>query len=148
MQEKDATSGQPLNRWAREELSVLNLEICAWVEERNEMAGRTRTREGRRRWQEILNRTREQLKEARRNIRIRLRELEREWWEEVIKECEEASNKGNLGEIYEELRRLGNRDSKSREGTNITTEEFAEHFKEVSKDRHERTPGQIYIKRR
>ena len=66
----------------------------------------------------------------------------------MIRECEEASNKGNLGEIYEELRRLGNRDSKSREGTNITTEEFAEHFKEVSKDRHERTPGQIYIKRR
>ena len=76
-------------------------------------------------------------------MRIRLRELEREWWEEVIRECEEASSRGNLGEMYGVLRRLGNRDSKSREGTNITTEELAEHFKEVSKDRYERTPGQI-----
>ena len=137
---------QVANPWTvghEEELSVLNLEICAWVEERNEMAGRTRTREGRRMWQERLNRAREQLKEARRNMRIRLRELEREWWEEVIRECGEASNRGNLGEMYGALRRLGNRDSKSREGTNITTEEFAEHFKEVSEDRYERTPGQI-----
>ena len=135
---------QVANPWKvghEEELSVLNLEICAWVEERNEMAGRTR--EGRRRWQERLNRASEQLKEARRNMRIRLKKLEREWWEEVIRECKEASNRGNLGEMYRALRRLRNRDSKSREGTNITTEEFAEHFKEVSKDRYERTPGQI-----
>ena len=100
------------------------------------------TREGRGRWQERLNRAREQLKEARRNMRIRLRELEREWWEEVIRECEEASNRGNLVEMYGALKRLGNRDSKSRESTIITTEEFAEHFKEVSKDRYERTPRQ------
>ena len=45
--------------------------------------------------------------------------------------------------MYGPLRRLGNRDSKSREGTNITTGEFVEHFKDVSKDRYERTPGQI-----
>ena len=114
----------PWTVWHEEELSVLDLEICAWVEERNEMAGRTRTREGRRRWQERLNRAREQLKEARRNMRIRLRELEREWWKEVIRECEEASNRGNLCEMYGALRRLGNRDSKSREGTNIITEDL------------------------
>ena len=61
----------------------------------------------------------------------------------MIRECEEASNRGNLGEMYGALRRLGNRDSRTREGTNITTEEFTEHFKEVSRDRYERTPGQI-----
>ena len=78
------TSGQPFGPWT----FGVNLEICAWVEERDEMAGRTRIGEGRGRWQERLNSAKEQLRGARRNIRIRLRELEREWWEEVIRECE------------------------------------------------------------
>ena len=64
-------------------------------------------------------------------------QLEREWWEEKIDLCEEASRVGNIGEMHKILRELGGRDRKAMEGHNITKEEFKEYFQRVSQDRYE-----------
>ena len=71
----------------------------------------------------------------------RLRELERNWWENIINTCEEAANREDMGTIYSTLRTLGTRDSKPITGTTITTDDFSDHLSNVSKDRYEIDPG-------
>ena len=134
------------NPWTighEEELAMLNLQITAWVEERNNIMERTRTRAGRQRWQERLQIVRERVGEARREMKNRLRELERTWWDEIIQRCEEASRRGHIGEMYETLRTLGGRDRKAQEGHNITTETFKNHFQKITEDRYEVDPQEM-----
>ena len=88
-----------------EELAVLSMEIEAWVDRRNQLTEQTRTR----RIEPELKRTREHVRTARRNMKRRLRELERRWWDEIINKCEEADRRGNIGEVYKTLRKLGTR---------------------------------------
>ena len=137
---------QVANPWTighEEELAMLNLQIGAWVDERNRVEERTRTRAGRARWQERLEEVRGRVREARREMKNRLRQLEREWWDEIIEVCEEASRRGNIGEMYEALRKLGGRGRKAQEGNNITTEEFKDHFQKITQDRYEVEPQEI-----
>ena len=70
-------------------------------------------------------------------MKVRLRELEKEWWDEIIRRCEEASQRGDFGEMYSALKSLGGRNQKAAEGHNITTADFKEHFQQVSQDRYE-----------
>ena len=126
---------QIANPWTighEEELAYLNLQISAWVDERNRINARMRTRAGSRRWQEQLEEARRRVTEARREMKIRLRELEREWWDEIIRQCEEASQRGDIGGVYSALRSLGDRNRRATEGHNITTTDFKEHFQKVS----------------
>ena len=51
----------------------------------------------------------ERLREARRSMRVFLRRLEREWWDEKIRECEEANIRGRVGEMYSILKEVGKR---------------------------------------
>ena len=78
-------------------------------------------------------------------MKINLRRWENEWWEEIISECADACNEGRVGDMYRILRKLGCR-GKGDIGvgnTQITNEEFKEHFAGVSADRYERDPEQI-----
>ena len=137
---------QVANPWTvghEEELAYLNLQISAWVEERNRRNERMRTRAERRRGQEQLEEARRKVAEARREMKGRLRELEDEWWEEIIQRCEEASQRGDMGEMYSALKCLGDRNKKAAEGHNITTADFKEHFQQVSQDRYERGAEEI-----
>ena len=137
---------QVANPWTighEEELAYLNLQISSWVDERNRISERMRTRAGTLRWQEQMNEARRRLKEARREMKLRLRELERTWWDEIIQRCEEASQRGDIGGMYSALRNLGDRNKKAAEGHNITTADFKEHFKQVSQDRYERREDEI-----
>ena len=137
---------QVANPWTighEEELAYLNLQISAWVDERNRRNGRMRTRAQRRRGQEQLEEARRRVSEARREMKMRLRELEDEWWEEIIQRCEEASQRGDIGEMYSALKSLGDRNKKAAEGHNITTADFKEHFQQVSQDRYERGAEEI-----
>ena len=137
---------QVANPWTighEEELAYLNLQISAWVEERNRINERMRTRAESRRWQEQLEEARRRVTEARREMKIRLRELERAWWDEIIQRCEEASQRGDIGEMYSALKSLGDRKKKAAEGHNITTADFKEHFQQVSQDRYERGAEEI-----
>ena len=72
------------------------------------------------------------LKKARKLMKKRTRELEREWWDERIAECEKAARKGDFGAMYSLLRKLGTRRSKPQAGHKITTEQFKNHFSKIS----------------
>ena len=64
------------------------------------------------------------VKTARREHRSFLRRIEREWWEGVIEECEEACRLGRVGDMYKALNRLSKRDWKAPRSTTITVEQF------------------------
>ena len=48
-----------------------------------------------------------------------------------------------MGKMYKMLNDLGRRGAKPREGTNVTVNEFKEHFQRVSCERYEVDPGVI-----
>ena len=91
-----------------------------------------------------LDRARDELKEARREMKGQLRDWEKQWWEEIISKCKEAGERGDSGTVYKTLKDLGKRDWKgSVQTTNITTAEFKDHFESVSKERFENSPEEI-----
>ena len=47
-----------------------------------------------------VERLREEVKNARGELKGRMRELERDWWREKINECETACVEGRLGDMY------------------------------------------------
>ena len=72
------------------------------------------------------------------------RRWEEEWWEEILVNCENAGERGDTFEVYKNLKKLGGRGlTKAAATTNLTKEEFKEHFQKVSKDRFENTPEEI-----
>ena len=73
------------------------------------MNERLRTRAERKRWEEQMEEAKRRVTEARREMKVRLRELEKEWWDEIIRRCEEASQRGDFGEMYSALKSLGGR---------------------------------------
>ena len=72
-----------------------------------------------------------------------MRRLEREWWDERIRECEEACTEGRVGEMYKCLRKIGTRGKPASRGTTVTANEFKEFFESVTKERYEEEPGEI-----
>lgn len=67
-----------------------------------------------------------------------------EWWENILEECKNAGERGDSGMMYKTLKKLGGRDIKKESNTtNITTEEFRDHFKKVSEERFENSPEEI-----
>ena len=75
-----------------------------------------------------------------------LKGLEHEWWRGgggVIEECEEASVRGRIGDMYKCLRRLGTRERPTARSMQLTVDEFKSHFESVSKDRYEERPDVI-----
>ena len=86
----------------------------------------------------------EELKEARRDLKRNTRQWEREWWEQIITECREASERGDMGTVYKTLKKLGNRGkTKAPNTTTLTKDDFREHFKKVSDTRFENDPEEI-----
>ena len=66
--------------------------------------------------QEELDRTREEVRVARKEVRRFVRGCEREWWEGKIRECGEACERGRVGEMYKCLRLIGKRGEKAGSG--------------------------------
>ena len=91
----------------------------------------------------LLEGARNRVKTARREHRSFLRGIEREWWEGVIEECEEACRLGRVGDMYKALNRLSKRDWKAPRSTTITVEQFREHFEGITRDRYEESPRAI-----
>ena len=90
-----------------------------------------------------IERARENVRRARRDLKTFLREIEREWWQERIEECEEACATGRIGDMYKSLRKISMKGRKAGESMNITVNDFKEHFERVSKDRYENDPRVI-----
>jgi predicted transcriptional regulator len=135
-----------------DELNALNERVSVAVRLRNErvqLAGNRRRLRQRRdgRLMERLERevagAREEVKQARRALRRRLRRLEREWWENKIRECEEACATGRVGDMYKCLRKIGTRGCKAGASANICVNEFKEHFERVTCERYEEEPRVI-----
>jgi len=140
--------GRVVNPWTlgREgEIEVMRRDINRLVEARNEVVGRqeyrnrlrNRGREGEDRIGREVEAARQEVRRARGVMKSRLRAWEREWWEGKIRECEEASRTGRVGDMYKILRSLGTRGWKAPASTTITSREFREHFEGVSRDRYE-----------
>ena len=122
---------------------MLNLEINTWLGARNNILNNNRTRARRKETQGKLDQARRRQMDARRNMKKKLRRWERDWWEEIIRTCEEHNKNGKPGEMYKVLRKLGIRGNCKMEGYDITNEEFKNHFEEISKERYELNPNDI-----
>ena len=91
-----------------------------------------------------VNDSRNVLKEARKDLKRKTREWEVEWWENILEECKNAGERGDSGMMYKTLKKLGGRDIKKESNTtNITTEQFRDHFKKVSEERFKNSPEEI-----
>ena len=94
--------------------------------------------------QDQLETSKNELKEARKELQRKTRSWENEWWQERINECEQASERGDSGTVYRTLKLIGIRDiKKAPDNTTITKEQFRDHFKQVSEERFENTPEVI-----
>ena len=136
---------QIANPWTvgyEEELKSLHTEISTEVIRRNELISQT-LGESHGMLADALTASRGRLVAARKKMKKRLRQLERLWWDEIIIECENAAEKGDMGTMYKTLRKLGTRSQKLQPGTTISTDEFKAHFSNVSKDRYENDPGTL-----
>ena len=88
-----------------------------------------------------LEEARMRVRESRRRMKRRLKELEREWWQEKIDRCEEACGEGRIGEMYKILNELGMRGKqRAGRGGTLTANDFKEQFERVSQDRYEELP--------
>ena len=144
-QEKLNKKRQIANPWTvgyEEELKSLHTEISTEVMRRNELINQT-LGESHGMLADALTASRGRLVAARKKMKKRLRQLERLWWDEIIIECENAAEKGDMGTMYKTLRKLGTRSQKHQTGTTISTDEFKAHFSNVSKDRYENDPGTL-----
>ena len=83
-----------------------------------------------------LRNLRENAKVARRSQKVFMRS-------QRIKECQEACDRGRVGEMYKLLRTIGRKNLKEPASVQITAEEFKEHFERVSKERYEVEPSVI-----
>ena len=125
-----------------EEITRLRGQIQAAITRRNQAM--TRQAAGERLGIQELLEIVESLKVARKHLKRETARWEREWWESIIEECERAADTGQSGVMYKKLAMLGRRGVKTaRPTTDITKEEFKEHFAKVSKDRFENDPAVI-----
>ena len=93
---------------------------------------------------DIIEEAINELKEARIDLKRSTKKWEKDWWENILIECERASERGDSSTVYRNLKLLGTRDfKKAPTSTKISTEEFRDHFKAVSENRYENDPEVI-----
>ena len=130
-----------------EEIERMRTRISIAIERRNDLTSRIRESESiveKARLEAERQPVREELKEARKDLKRKTARWEKDWWEEILNECREAGERGDQGTVYKNLKLLGTRGmSKAPETSNITTDEFKTHFQDISKDRFENTPEEI-----
>ncbi|MCP3661889.1 MAG: hypothetical protein GY696_05230 [Gammaproteobacteria bacterium] len=125
-----------------EELQHMKSRIAGAVTERNRLA--ETARQNMQDLDQEIEQARQSLREARREMKRETRRWEKDWWNERIRECQEAEGRGDSGKMYKVLKDLGKREWKGQtDSTTITKEEFREHFKKVSEQRFENTPDDI-----
>ena len=64
-----------------------------------------------------------------------------EWWDGKIRECEDAENRVEVGNMYQIMRETGV--GTYTQATTMTTDDFRLHFSEVSKERYEVDPTEM-----
>ncbi|MEL7302028.1 MAG: endonuclease/exonuclease/phosphatase family protein, partial [Pseudomonadota bacterium] len=110
----------------------------------NEMREMDERREERVQAERELVVARRDVRECRRRMKRRLRELEREWWQEKIDRCEAACEEGRVGDMYKILREIGMRGKrKAGRGGMLTANDYKRQFERVSSERYEERPEVI-----
>ena len=61
----------------------------------------------------------------------------------MTEECEEASARGRIGDMYSSLRRMGKRERPATRSMKLIVEEFKEPFESVSRNRYQERPEVI-----
>ena len=91
-----------------------------------------------------LNEQKEELKEARKDLKRKTRQWEMEYWEGIINQCQEAADRGDAGTVYKTLKTLGQRGKTTAPNTTtLTKEDFRRQFKQISEKRFENNPEEI-----
>ena len=102
----------------------------------NEVRGMNEDEEVRMRAERELEDARRHVRECRRRMKRRLRELEREWWQEKIDRCKTACEEGRVGDMYKILREMGMKGKrKAGRGDTLTANDFKRQFERVSSER-------------
>ena len=78
-----------------------------------------------------LERARDEVKNARKEVKRFLRRIERDWWSDKINECKEACERGKIGDMYKCLRKIGIKGVKANESGIISISDFKSHFESV-----------------
>ena len=125
-----------------EELQRMRSRLTAAINLRNELVARSRNNVDDLNLQVAAAKV--ELKESRKDLSRTVRNWEKEWWLEIINECQEAGERGETGTVYKLLKRLGQRgERQAPTSTTLTKEDFQKHFMKVSEDRFENTPEDI-----
>ena len=141
---------QILNPWMigrDEEITRMRARITAAVQQRNQLTASIREagdRDEKERLERERQPIREELKEARKDLKKKSADWEKDWWDEILNDCKNAGERGDQGTVYKHLKQLGTRGiTKAPETTNISTEQFKKHFQDISKDRFENSPEDV-----
>jgi hypothetical protein len=124
-----------------DEIQRMRSRVTTAINSKNELIVRNRELDG---LEQELEVAKTELKDARRELNKKTKDWEKEWWQEIINECQEAGERGETGAVYKILKKLGQRgERKAPESTTLTKEDFQQHFKRVSEERFENTPEDI-----
>ena len=92
---------------------------------------------------EYMN-TREEVRRHRSAFKMHQRQWENQYWDTVIEEAKDASERNDWGKMYKTLKKLGLRDDKrSAPSEQFSAEEFKTHFEKVSKERSEHSSEEM-----
>ena len=88
--------------------------------------------------------TREEVRRHRSAFKKHQRQWENQYWDTIIEEAKDASERNDWGKMYKTLKKLGLRDDKrSAPSEQFSAEEFKTDFEKVSKERSEHTSEEI-----
>ena len=142
---RSRTVDNPWTVGREDQLRALHDTISRSVQRRNTAEETRLTRANAAAITEERRQAKEQLRDARKNMKIRLRQWETEWWEDIItqSQCETACQQGRMGEMYRIFRKLGTRGNLTQNAIQISAADFKEHFSSVSEKCYKREPEQI-----
>ena len=103
----------PWTRGREDDLVILSGDISRLLERREWLNQGRATKARRHKQQEERRNIRDKLKWAKKRLKNSLKEWEREWWELIMTECQEAQDRGDIGVMYRSLQKIGQKENKT-----------------------------------
>ena len=130
---------QPWMKGREQECENFRKNIAEAVRKTREILQRGETRQS----TEYMN-TREEVRRHRSAFKKHQRQLENQYWDTIIEEAKDASERNDWGKMHKTLKKLGLRDDKrSAPSEQFSAEEFKTYFEKVSKERSEHTSEEV-----
>ena len=129
----------PWMKGREQECENFRKKIAEAVRKTREILQRGETRQS----TEYMN-TREEVRRHRSAFKKHQRQWKNQYWDTIIEEAKDASERNDWGKMYKTLKKLGLRDDKrSAPSEQFSAEEFKTDFEKVSKERSEHTSEEI-----